>query len=68
MASGVPSLILDAELGIEMALLDVRLLARFLVEDMAAVLGGVRRLIHKRVSSVPFGKNARDEEGVGLTV
>lgn len=51
-----------------MALLDVRLLARFLVEDMAAVLGGVRRLIHKRVSSVPFGKNARDEEGVGLTV
>ena len=39
------ALILDAELGKEMALLDVRLLARFLVEDMAAVLGGVRRLV-----------------------
>ena len=68
MASGVLSLVLDAELGIEMALLDVRLLARFLVEDMAAVLGGVRRLIHKRVSRVSFGKNARDEEELGLTV
>lgn len=45
MASGVVSLVLDAELGIEMALLDVGLLARLLVEDMAAVLGGVRRLV-----------------------
>lgn len=45
MASGVLSLVLDTELGVEMALLDVRLLACFLVEDMAAVLGGVGRLV-----------------------
>jgi len=50
-ASGVLSLVLDAELGIEMALLDVRLLARFLVEDMAAVLGGVRRRIEMQANS-----------------